>query len=227
LTYCDSGVTMKVKGVIFLPKKTFFNIDKAKQRTITSSAVDVFVRDGYDNASVAQIIKQANIPRGSFYQYFEGKQDLFLYCMEIYQEKKLKMFEPILSQIGSKPFLDLYLPLVEYGLKFARKYPKAQLIGLQLFKSNDLSLENVLKHFQENGVKMIEDYLKIDQEKGFIKPNVDINTLAMMLYRLNARDILEMLYSDEKSDEEILSVTKKTLDIILNGALEDRSENNI
>jgi len=209
-----------------LPKKTFFNIAEKKQRMITSNAVEVFVSEGYDNASVAQIVKKAGIPRGSFYQYFEGKQDLFLYCMEIYQEKKIAMFEPVLSQIGKKPFLDLYLPLVEYGLKFSRRYPKAQLIGLQLFKSNDISLENVLKHFQKNGVKMIEDYLKIDQENGFIKPSADIHTLALMLYRLNARDILEMLYSD-KSDEEILSVTKKTLDIILYGALEDNGEYNI
>jgi len=33
------------------------------------------------NASIANIIKEASIPRGSFYQYFEDKEDAFFYLL--------------------------------------------------------------------------------------------------------------------------------------------------
>ena len=38
-----------------------------------------FSRLPLKDASIANIIKDAEIPRGSFYQYFENKEDLYYY----------------------------------------------------------------------------------------------------------------------------------------------------
>jgi len=65
-----------------LPKQTFFNLPEQKRRTLLEAAEREFTRVPIYEASIANIIKIANIPRGSFYQYFEDKEDLYFYLLD-------------------------------------------------------------------------------------------------------------------------------------------------
>lgn len=65
-----------------MPKPTFFNLPKEKQETLIFSIKKEFSRVPLYEASIANIVKDANIPRGSFYQYFEDKEDAFYYLLE-------------------------------------------------------------------------------------------------------------------------------------------------
>lgn len=65
-----------------MPKATFFNLPLEKREMILKAAKLEFSRALLDEASIANIIKQAEIPRGSFYQYFDGKLDLFMYLVD-------------------------------------------------------------------------------------------------------------------------------------------------
>lgn len=70
------------KEVIELPTKTFFHLPKEKQERLLEAAAIEFSRVPVQDASIANIVKLANIPRGSFYQYFENKEDLYYYYYE-------------------------------------------------------------------------------------------------------------------------------------------------
>ncbi|MEG0078371.1 MULTISPECIES: TetR/AcrR family transcriptional regulator [Enterococcus] len=65
-----------------MPKETFFHLTKEKQQRIMKAAKKEFSRVPLGDASIAQIIKDAGIPRGSFYQYFEDKEDLYYYYFQ-------------------------------------------------------------------------------------------------------------------------------------------------
>ena len=60
-----------------MPKQTFFNLPEGKRKTLMNAAEKEFARVPLAKASISNIIKDANIPRGSFYQYFENKEDLY------------------------------------------------------------------------------------------------------------------------------------------------------
>lgn len=74
-----------------MPTKTFFDLKEDKRNRILDAARRVFVTDTYEKVSIQDIIKEANIPRGSFYQYFEDKDDLFLYCLREVHRKCLEI----------------------------------------------------------------------------------------------------------------------------------------
>ena len=40
-------------------------------------ARDVFEEDGFDGASISRIVEGASVSRGTFYLYFESKEDIF------------------------------------------------------------------------------------------------------------------------------------------------------
>lgn len=62
-----------------MPKETFFHLTDEKKQRIMKAAEREFARMPLKDASISNIIKDAGIPRGSFYQYFEDKEDLYYY----------------------------------------------------------------------------------------------------------------------------------------------------
>lgn len=64
-----------------MPTKTFVNLPKEKRLRILRAAKKEFSRVPLDKAVIANIVKEAEIPRGSFYQYFDNVEDLFVYLI--------------------------------------------------------------------------------------------------------------------------------------------------
>ena len=48
-----------------------------KQRQILTGAATVFALDGYEGASMARIAAEAGVSKGTLYNYFDGKAELF------------------------------------------------------------------------------------------------------------------------------------------------------
>lgn len=91
-----------------MPKQTFYNLQSDKQNRIIDAAKKEFSENNFYEASINKIIKDAGIPRGSFYQYFENKEDLFIYLLE--QCSNL-LFEEVVEKCEGKKcsIFDLYL----------------------------------------------------------------------------------------------------------------------
>ena len=65
-----------------MPKQTFFNLPPAKQRNIVYAALTEFTNKGYLLGSVGTIAKNATVSKGSMYQYFEDKQEFYIYLTD-------------------------------------------------------------------------------------------------------------------------------------------------
>ena len=71
-----------------MPTNTFFHLPEEKQQRLLDAAQIEFSRHSLQEASIANIVKLAEIPRGSFYQYFENKEDL-IEAMDVYFSKMI------------------------------------------------------------------------------------------------------------------------------------------
>ncbi len=67
-----------------MAKQTFINLSEEKKKTITLAAKKEFSRVPLKDALVSNIVKDAAIPRGSFYQYFDNLEDCFYYIVSEY-----------------------------------------------------------------------------------------------------------------------------------------------
>lgn len=59
---------------------TFERLPEEKKDRILKAARAEFIRNPYEKTSINRILKEAEIPKGSFYQYFDDKADLFSLC---------------------------------------------------------------------------------------------------------------------------------------------------
>ena len=82
---------------VAMPSQTFQNLAEEKKQRIFGAIYEELKRVPFPEMSINQIIKNAGIPRGSFYQYFENKDDAFDFFVN---ESFRKIKECIMSRIS-------------------------------------------------------------------------------------------------------------------------------
>jgi AcrR family transcriptional regulator len=65
-----------------MPKDTFFNLPSEKQEKVMRSAISEIIKCGFEKANVGDIAKNAGVAKGSLYQYFINKRELFIFSMK-------------------------------------------------------------------------------------------------------------------------------------------------
>ena len=70
---------------------------------ILKAAIDLFSRKGFENTSVESITRRAKIAKGTFYNFFEKKEDVLLYFLDREYSKSEEEIEQKLS--SNKPSL--------------------------------------------------------------------------------------------------------------------------
>ena len=101
-----------------MPRPTFFRLEEDKQMKIIEACEKEFSTVPIHQSSIANIVKYADIPRGSFYQYFEDKDDVFFYICDnlikepesifisLFRQNKGDLFKTV------EEFFDYFLDLV-------------------------------------------------------------------------------------------------------------------
>lgn len=87
-----------------MPSNTFLNLPEDKQTRLMDAASREFSAKPYNEASINKIIQEAGIPRGSFYMYFQDKEELFRYLVRGYVEQLLMVLEEALLREGGDVF---------------------------------------------------------------------------------------------------------------------------
>ena len=62
--------------------ETFLRLPEEKRNRFLEAAWEEFTSVPFEEASINKIVRRAKIPRGSFYQYFSDKEDLFFYIQK-------------------------------------------------------------------------------------------------------------------------------------------------
>ena len=96
-----------------MPTATFLNLPPEKQERLMDAASREFASKPYNEASINRIIQEAGVPRGSFYMYFQDKEDLFRYLVQGYMDQMTMVLEEALVRQGGDVFAAL-LYLYDY-----------------------------------------------------------------------------------------------------------------
>lgn len=87
-----------------MPKETFYRLPDEKRERIMAAAEREFLENSFEAASINRIIKEAAIPRGSFYQYFEDKKDIFLYIVDTHKNEAFDFVENFIKDCNGDIF---------------------------------------------------------------------------------------------------------------------------
>ncbi|AGA70741.1 transcriptional regulator [Desulfitobacterium dichloroeliminans LMG P-21439] len=171
-----------------MPNQTFFNLPEEKRERITEAAIREFSAYPFAQVSIARIIEQAGIPRGSFYQYFKNLKDLYKYIFKLAIEKKLRYFEDKIPELhgDSFDFFKTLRKLFVVGIEFAQEHPELLALGDRFIKDINLQLrEEVLAEQNSKSLNIYGEMLRKGYELGQLDPAMDFTAALLMMQALN------------------------------------------
>lgn len=206
-----------------MPKETFFNLQADKRNLIISVAIYEFSKADYNTASINQICKKADIAKGSFYQYFADKLDLYVYVMTAAIEEKIKFFSSAITEFHNLTLLEQFRFLFKKGIEFAKKHPQYAALGEQFSKESDETAKSaVIKKGNKQSETLFMQMIHNAKAKGEIDNKVDTLALTLLLQSLNSaiykymQDKLESA-SYEHNEKDINAFVDSLLYIVFNG----------
>ncbi|MDD3712506.1 MAG: TetR/AcrR family transcriptional regulator [Candidatus Izemoplasmatales bacterium] len=204
-----------------MPSKTFINLEAEKRKRIVDAVVEEFSSKPYEQVMISDIIKKAKIPRGSFYQYFTDKEDLYFYIIEVIKQEKMSFLQNTLDNLEGLKFLDLVRKLYEDGIKFALKYPSYVKIMDFLMKNKNPLYDRMLAENLAYAETIYANLIDKDKAKGYIRDDIDSLTFAKIVVQFTTYIAIEELDTDneEESFKRMLERNNQILKIIEYGVL--------
>ncbi|MCF8009414.1 MAG: TetR/AcrR family transcriptional regulator [Halanaerobiales bacterium] len=207
-----------------MPKSTFYNLQQEKREKIINAAIDEFAENNYYKAKITNIIKIAEIASGSFYQYFDGKDDLYKYLIDIILKRKLKYLDQqALSQPDELSFFELLRKLYKSGIEFAKENPKLVSIGNYMMNGNCPVCNEILKDQKPQGELFFKKLIEKAKQDKEIKEEVDPNFTAKFLTSINY-SLGDFIYEDDGINDNIMDTIDVLLNIIENGIKDRKGE---
>lgn len=169
-----------------MPFPTFFNLPNEKRLRILEESIAEFSANGYEKSSISSIIKKARIPRGSFYQYFDDKLDLYMHVVEQIGIKKHEYIQDSYKTSGEMKFIDIVRKLFIGGVHFFRKHPDMAKIANDLILNPDLDLKKaVLGEGDNRSNEFFHTLINESKKKDEIDKRLNNETIILLIHTLN------------------------------------------
>lgn len=169
-----------------------------KKQLIIQAAIEVFSKNNFQNATISEIAKKANVAEGTIYQYFKNKEDLFFsipvektkeFCKEL--ELHLQGIHGVFNKI--RKFIWYYL----YFFKMNPEYARTLMLEMRVSKSfvKTKSYKS-FKPFTNQILEIIEE----GQREGMIRKDVNIYILRQLILGILEHLVTRWLLKGEKYD---------------------------
>ncbi|MBA8822212.1 TetR family transcriptional regulator [Ochrobactrum sp. P6BS-III] len=189
--------------------------DPAKRSQILEGAQSVFLRMGFDAASMNDITREAGVSKGTIYVYFNSKEDLFVALCEHYRHT---MFSTLIGKLDNG--FSNREELTEFGIALVTLITSSTAIRAQRIVLGVSERKPELSaRFYDRGPKRslvaMAEYLEKMIEDGVLEP-FDVDRVAYQLSDLFLaglyRPRLFGVIADEPSDEAIRKNVETAVD---------------
>ncbi len=193
-----------------MPKSTFFKLTEQKQDRLIAAAMQEFAKATFEEVKIAAIIKAAGVPRSSFYDYFEDKEDVYLYLLSTIKKQKQLYMAPLFNR-ESAPFFDSLREFIKAGALFAAHHPLYEKIAKSFYANTEL-MQAMLGEDRPNMVSLYEELLLDGIASGELAPDLDASYIAECIYQLTTS--LATGYGEESEADISESIVEKSEKLI-------------
>jgi TetR/AcrR family fatty acid metabolism transcriptional regulator len=151
-----------------------------KREKILKAAIKIFARDGFFNAKVEDIARQAGVATGTTYLYFKNKDDLLISIFEEEMMPIIKSAEEVIDAADTpdekiRAFIAHHLQLVEENADMAH------LLQVELRQSSKFLVNYSGTKFKEY-LDLISDILKKGQTDGYFKEEINSTLFKQIVF---------------------------------------------
>ncbi len=163
-----------------MPKPTYFNLSTDKRNKIYDTLLEEFEANAVNDVTVKSIVEKLNIPRGSFYQYFESIYDSYFYVLGREIVEMHELFMNLIKQNNG----DVAISLNSFGNMIAEEiFDKGK---YKLYKNRylylDAKLEKAWQNYQRDKMNHSNNLFSVAKREEVYFISAVIHSLIRRLF---------------------------------------------
>ncbi|BDH62520.1 TetR family transcriptional regulator [Ureibacillus massiliensis 4400831 = CIP 108448 = CCUG 49529] len=187
--------------------------NKPKYKQIIDAAVIAIAENGYHQAQVSKIAKQAGVADGTIYLYFKNKEDIFI---SVFQEKMAVFVENLkeIIQQGKSSTEKLSQMIDNHFQVLANDHHLATVTQLELRQSNKelrVKINTILKEY----LKLLDEILIEGMTNGEFDPTMDVRVARQMVFGTIDENITTWVMNEFRYD--LVEIAPKVRKLLLKG----------
>jgi len=153
--------------------------EKRKEH-ILKCAKKLFANNGYYKTQISDIIKEAQIARGTFYQYYESKENIYITLLDEFYEKWLQFFTLDDEKLDFKTInpRELFHFRIKQSIMFLADDPYMSSIFLRTGHGLGGELESSIKKLEDKIRKIVIKDLELGIRNNNVTKDIDPEFLA-------------------------------------------------
>ncbi|MBC7321457.1 TetR/AcrR family transcriptional regulator, partial [bacterium] len=163
-----------------MPKQTFFNLPEEKRRRIINTLIEYFANKPYSKVDIEDIAKECKVAKGSMYQYFENKKDMYFYAINEAIRLSLELVKDY--NFENISLFDYVERSFDLAWGFFLKYPNAYLLlEKSAFYDDSPYKDEVQRLLKDRTQKILYEIITKNQRAGFIRDDVSPEVILVFL----------------------------------------------
>ena len=150
-----------------------------RREQILKAAKKLFSQNGYYQTQIADIHREAGVARGTIYQYFKNKDDIF----ETLLEKLYSDWEKLLltGDINSNDYMEFFRFKVKQSFEFFFQDPEYCRLLLRVSLGSGQTFDRIVDRFNEKLVILIRGNLREAVKVGAVRKDVNLDLATNLL----------------------------------------------
>ena len=175
-----------------MPKPTFSQLPEEKRERVLRSAAVIFAERGFSGSDVGQIAELAGVAKGSLYNYFESKEELYLYvCRDGVERSRMAVYG------GLEPHWDIYRQIdhmFRSGVKFATSYPEYIRLYINVSSAGmDRFADQLTLEVEKFTSDYLKNLIKREIDRGAVRADIDTNLAAFLINSLYIMSVVSLI----------------------------------
>ncbi len=183
-------------------KKTYYNLPEEKRERIYNALLDEFSEKSYAKVSVTNICREADIAKGSFYQYFDNKKDALFVVLDNLVQMKWRIYEEVVKDIEEVGFFRTFELMIEKNLNLISENPKLHRLSGNILSEQEI-VKELFMRYGDMTRKALHKMIITGMERNEIDKSYDIDFLMYVFTSLqkSVADYIVYLRKSEKGFE--------------------------
>ncbi len=169
----------------WVPTQTFFNLPETKRQAFIQAAIDEFADNDYANASITRIVARVGIAKGSVYQYFQDKRDLYLYLLDLAAQEKLALLRDARPPDPGMSIFAYLRWLLSTGAQFQLVHPRLAQVAYRALYGDIPFHDETLVRMKVAAYEYISQLVEQGLARGDIDPDIDPELAVFVIHSLS------------------------------------------
>lgn len=166
-----------------MPTVTWARVDPARRAAVIEAAEAEFGAHGFSRGSLNVIARKAGVAKGSLFQYFADKRDLYAFIADIGSQRVRAYMEGLIHELDpGRPFFEFLTDLLDGWVAYYAEHPRERALHaaatLEVDTEARVSVRNVIhRHYLEVLRPLVHGALV----RGDLRADADTDVLLSLL----------------------------------------------